>query len=177
MSSGHVYLYCCFLISPFSKFEPTKMFAVEKITDRYVWIFDGRRRGGSRHRIDRDWLAHSPWVAAVKDSSLSATVRFHGSAARGGCCVAHLDDKPLPDDMIGFSEIVGPDSHRRVWDICPESVKPYSSIWPVDSDSNIVTLRRRGWPKTMTPIRMSVFDLWLICCGFVDGYDAVYAGE
>ena len=164
------YICGCWLIKPLSKFYPTKIFSVVSITARYVWIYDG----GHRRRIDRDWLAQSDWIAAVETSILSPDIRFYGSAVKGGYCAYHAGNT-LPVDMIGYSEIVGPDSHRRVWEICPESVNAYDSIWPVDS--NIVSLHRRGWPKSKTHIRMSVFDLWLICCGFVDGYEAVYAGE
>lgn len=162
---------CCWLVQPLSNFGCTKLFPVEKITTNYVWIYaDSHRR-----RIDREWLANSPWVAAVKDTLDSKTVRFYGSAVKGGYCVAHLDDKPLPDDMIGFSQIVGPDSHRRVWEICHSNHDKLLSIWPIED--NIVSLHRRGWPESMTHIHHTVFDLFLICCGFVDGYDAVYAGE
>ncbi len=160
---------CCWLVQPLSNFGCTKLFPVEKITANYVWIY----AGSHRRRIDREWLANSPWVAAVKDTLDSKTVRFYASAVKGGYCVSHLDDKPLPDDMIGFSQIVGPDSHRRVWEICPDS--PTVRLWPIED--NVVELRRRGCPASERNIRMTAMDLWLICCGFVPGYDAVYAGE
>lgn len=178
-SSGRVVLNCLYLVAPFSLSSPTRIFSVEKITGDYVWVYDGGHREGRRRRIDREWLAQSAMVAIVKDSSWSATLRFYGSAVKGGYCVSHLDDdyKPLPEDMIGYSEIVGPDSHHRVWEICPESVKEHAALWPIDSDANVVELRHRGGPASERHIRRTVFDLWLICCGFVDGREAVYAGD
>lgn len=165
-SDGHVG--CCWLVRPLSRYQSTRLYNVEKITARYVWIcVDSHHR-----RIDRDWLAQSDWIAAVKTSILSPDIRFYGSAVKGGYCAYHAGHA-LPDDMIGFSEIVGPDSHRRVWEISPGFHANH--LFPIDCNS--VSLHRRGWPKSKTHIRMSVFDLWLICCGFVDGYEAVYAGE
>lgn len=163
-SDGHAGY--CWLIKPLSKFYPTEVFNVVSITARYVWIFDGDHR----RRIDREWLAQSDWAVAVKESFV---IRFYGKAARNGHCCHRCGRKALPDDMIGYSEIVGPDSHRRVWEICPDS--PTVRLWPIED--NIVELRRRGGPASERHIRMTAMDLWLICCGFVDGYEAVYACE
>lgn len=167
LPNGHVG--CCWLIRPLSSFHPTRLYCVSSITARNVWICDGSHR----RMIDRGWLAESGWIVAVKESFSSPIVRFYGAAVKGGYCCYHCGGKALPDDMIGYSEIVGPDSHRRVWEICPDSHT--ICLWPIEN--NIVSLRRRGGPDSQRHIRMTAMDLWLICCGFVDGREAVYAGE
>lgn len=171
MSDGRTPSVLCWLVQPFTRWSCTNLWFVERVTPRYV--FAAECGSGRRRRFDRDWLSSSSMLMAVSEG-WSSTIRFYGDAVRGGYCAFHTGSgRALPSDLVGYSELVGPDQHRRVWELCPGSSA--ESIWPIDA--NKVEVRRRDAPWHERTLVMSAFDIWLVVCGFVDGCEAVYQGD
>lgn len=172
MSDGRTPSTSCWLVQPFTNWSPTKLWFVERVTPHYV--FAAECGSGRRRRFDREWLSASSMVLAV--SSLLHIV-FYGAAVRGGWCAIRISGigagRALPSDLVGYSEVVGPDQHRRVWELCPGSSA--EGIWPIHD--HYVDIRRRGASWHENTYLMTAFDLWLVCCGFVDGCEAVYQGD
>lgn len=173
MSDGRTPSALCWLVRPVSNWSVTELWFVERVTPQYV--FATKCGSGRRRRFERDWLAVSSMVLVLLESEAgrSSGFRFYGAAALEGRLVSYSTGLPLPSGMVGYSELVGPDQHRRVWEICPSSSP--EAIWPIDL--NKVDIRRRGASWHERSRRISVFDLWLIHLGFVDGCEAVYQGD
>lgn len=173
MSDGRTPSSLCWLVQPFTRWTPTGLWFVERVTPRYV--FTAECGSGRSRRFDRDWLAVSSMVLIVSEleSGRSSGFRFYGAARLDGRLVSYRPGLPLPPGLVGYSELVGPDQHRRVWEICPGSTA--EGLWPIDL--NKVEARRRGASWHERTLRVSVFDLWLISLGFVDGCEAVYQGD
>lgn len=155
----------CWLVEPFTRSHPTRIYHVSKITPCYIWVtLCGESDKTTRMRLERSWLAaNHDWLIAFNPADAEKDLIVLEKANETHC-ICHATGSWMSLDIAGFYEnVVGgsdDEGHDRLW-LLPDRCR-MKSIWPIGE-----TVEVRKDKNENVRRRITTFDLYLIANGYV----------